>query len=84
MNEDDETIWADSSSRPPLTCPPIHINCTEQYAYGDEGSMSDDASRLGLRLAAEPSETSFSQRIRNRTRRGIVWQAATPMTPYTH
>ena len=39
-------------------------------------SMSDDASRLGLRLVGELSETTCSHRIRKRIRRGIVWQAA--------
>jgi hypothetical protein len=38
--------------------------------------MGDDANRLGLRLAEGPWETSCSQRIRNRIRRGSVWQAA--------
>jgi hypothetical protein len=76
MNEEDEIIWADGYSRKPLTCTQTHIYCTVQYVYRGEHSMSDDANRLGLRLAGEPSETGCSQRIRNRIRRGIVWQAA--------
>jgi hypothetical protein len=38
--------------------------------------MNNDANQLRLRLAAEPSETSCSHRIRNRIPRGIVCQAA--------
>ncbi len=38
-------------------------------------SMSDETS-LGLRLVGELSETTCSQRIRKKIRRGIVWQAA--------
>jgi hypothetical protein len=56
--------------------------------------MSDDTNRLALRPAGELSETSCSQRIRNRLRRvpslhssihsehTIV--SSSPMTPYTH
>ena len=76
MNEQDESIWADGSSRKLLICTQTHVDCTVQYVYGDGYSMSDDANRLGLRLAEEPWETSCSQRTRNRIRRSIVWQAA--------
>ena len=82
MNEEHEIIWADSSSHVALTCAPININCTEQYSYGDERSMSDDAS-LGLRLVGEPSETTCSHQPRKRIKQGIVWQVAygAPLTP---
>ena len=52
-------------------------------------SMSDEAS-LGLRPVGEPSETTCSHRPRKKIRRGIVWQAnspirgSSPITPYTH
>ena len=82
MNEEDEIIWADSSSHVALTCAPINVNCTEQYVYGDGRSMSDDAS-LGLRLVGEITETTCSHRPRKRIRRGIVWQVAYGV-PLTH
>jgi len=70
MNEDDE-IFSVRRLRSTHTSP----------ESGD--SMSDDASRLGLRLVGELSETT-SHRTRKKIGRGIVWQAATPMTPYIH
>ncbi len=76
MSETDEIHRADSSSRAPLTRALSHINCTVQYCSGDEHSMRDYANRFGVRLAVQPSETRDSRRIRNRVRRGIVWQAA--------
>ncbi len=74
MNETDKIHRADGSSHVSLTCAPIHINCTEQYGSGDEHSMRDYANRFGVRLEVQPSETSYPHRIRNRIRRGIVWQ----------
>lgn len=76
MNEEDDTIWADGSSRKLLTRAQVHIYCTVQYVYRNGQSMSDNENRFGLRLAGEPSETSCSLRTRNRIRQGIVWQAA--------
>ncbi len=76
MSETDEIHRADDSSRASLTYAPTHINCTGQYGLRDEHSMNDDASGFGVRLAVQPCETSCSHRIRNRVRRGIVWQAA--------
>jgi len=83
MNEEDEIIWADSSSHVALTCAPINVNCTAQYVFGDGRSMSDDASRVGLRLVGEITETTCSHQPRKRIRRGIVWQVAygAPLTP---
>jgi hypothetical protein len=87
MNEEDEIIpvrrlrsthpspeaWDlsnDSEWLPPKARPPNH-------------SMSDDASRFGLRLVAKLSETTCSHRTRKRIRRGIVWQAATQRTTHS-
>ena len=76
MNETDKIHSADGSSHVSLTCAPTHINCTGQYGSGDEHSVRDYANRFGVRLEVQPSETSYSHRIRDRIRRGIVWQAA--------
>jgi hypothetical protein len=76
MNEDDEIMWADSSSRVPLTCASTHVNCTEPYSLAKEYAMNYDASRLGLRPVGEICETTCSHRTRKRIKRGIVWQVA--------
>jgi hypothetical protein len=52
---------SDCRSLPPQSRPPNH-------------SMSDDASRFGLRLVGELSATC-SHRTHKRIERGIVWQA---------
>ena len=59
MNEEDETIWAEGSSRKLLTW--ARIICTVPYRTGLEmkHSMSDNANRLGLHRAGEPSETTL-------------------------
>jgi hypothetical protein len=62
MNEDDE-IYSVRRLRTPKVQPAKH-------------SMSDDASRLGLRLVEELSETTCPHPAGKRIRRGIVWQAA--------
>ena len=76
MNETDKFHRADGSSHVSLTCALIHVTCTEQYGLGSEHSMRDYANRFGVRLEVQPSETSYSHRIRDGIRRGIVWQAA--------
>ncbi len=76
MNEDDEIISAESSSRISLTSAKTHVNCTEPYGFINERPMNNEASRLGLILVGELSETTCSHRVRKRIRRGIVWQAA--------
>jgi len=76
MNEEDETTWAGNSSGVGLTRASTHVNCTERYIIGEEHTVSDDASRLRLRLVQELSETACSPRARKRIRRGIVWQVA--------
>lgn len=73
MNAEDELIWGDSSSRVPLTCARIQLNCTELYGFGNEYPMNDDATRSGLH---QLSETSCSRWGPKCIRRGIVWQAA--------
>ncbi len=73
MNEDDKITWADRSSRVPLTCASIHVNCTEQYMNGQELTMRDEVSRLGRCSVRELSEATCSHRPLKRIRRGIVW-----------